>query len=103
PRWDEVVAMEWPTLPLPELAVVLEAVGRAGIGGPLLPTALAAAVVGRLSGDDRRPELVARVEAGATAAVAFASAPLDDGPGGVRGTCEGVLGAAGAELLVLPA
>ena len=48
PWWAEVVAMGWPALHLPtelggqgcglpELAVVLEAAGRAGIAGPCSP------------------------------------------------------------------
>jgi 3-oxochol-4-en-24-oyl-CoA dehydrogenase len=109
PWWDEVVAMGWPALHLTvehggqgcglaELAVLLEATGRAGIAGPLLPTALAAAVIDRLGDDHQRAELLPRLAAGATAAVAFASEPLD----AAGGRAASVLGAVGAELLVLP-
>jgi alkylation response protein AidB-like acyl-CoA dehydrogenase len=107
--WDEIVAMGWPALHLPaahggqgfglaELAIVVEALGRAGVAGPLVPTALAAALVDRLGDDVARVALLPRFAGGATGAVAWAAAPLPaDG-----GTATAVLGAAGADLLVLP-
>ena len=38
PFWAELVGLEWLTLDLPELAVVLEELGRAAAPGPFLPT-----------------------------------------------------------------
>jgi alkylation response protein AidB-like acyl-CoA dehydrogenase len=46
PFWAELVALEWLTLDLPELAVVLEELGRAMAPGPFLPTVWARAVMG---------------------------------------------------------
>lgn len=86
-HWDEMVAMGWPVLHAPEslggqgfgvadLAVVLEETGRAGVPGPLLPTALAVAVLAEAGGEVAE-EWIPRIAEGATAAVAFAG--TDDG------------------------
>jgi len=112
-RWKEMVAMGWPSLHLPEahggqgyglpeLAVVLEELGRAGIGGPLVPTAIAGAVVDRVGDDGARAALLPGLAAGGTGAVAFSSPPLALDGGVVRGRAEAVLGAPGAALVVLP-
>ena len=115
--WDAMVAMGWPMLhvgedaggqggSLADLAVVLEATGQAGIPGPLLPTALCAAVLDRAAPPDLRAELLPYLAEGTTGAVAFASAPLraaeDHDELVVEGTLDSVLGAAGASLLVAP-
>jgi alkylation response protein AidB-like acyl-CoA dehydrogenase len=100
PFWDELAALGWLGLHLPEdvggsgyglpeLAVVLEELGRACAPGPFLPTVLASAVIDRLGDDDARQALLPGLADGSVrAAVAF-SAP--------------VLGAGLAELIVLPA
>jgi alkylation response protein AidB-like acyl-CoA dehydrogenase len=106
-RWDEMVAMGWPVLHAPaelggqgfgvaDLAVVLEETGRAGVPGPLLPTALAVAVLVDSEGDDARREWIPRVAGGETLAVAFSGPP--DGP-----VHRNVVGASGAAAVIVPA
>jgi alkylation response protein AidB-like acyl-CoA dehydrogenase len=51
PFWAELVGLEWLTLDLPELAVVLEELGRAAAPGPFLPTVWARTVIARGGGD----------------------------------------------------
>src|SRR3954465_10715846 len=62
PFWDDLAALGWLGLPLPEqyggsgygiaeLAVVLEELGRACAPGPFLPTVLASATIDRLRED----------------------------------------------------
>lgn len=105
-HWPEMVAMGWPVIHAPErfggqgfgladLAVVLEEVGRAGLPGPLLPTALAVAVLVEADDDRLAREWVPRVAAGDTLAVAFAG--TDDGP-----LHRNVMGAAGAAAVIVP-
>ena len=104
--WSEMVDLGWPVLHAPEadggqgfgiadLAVVLEEMGRAGVPGPLLPTALAVAVLVDGGESEASREWVPRIAAGATAAVAFAS-PVEGS------TCRNVLGAAGASVVIVP-
>jgi len=104
--WDDMVGMGWPVLHaaesdggqgfgLADLAVVLEEVGRTGLAGPLVPTALAVAVLVDSSSADLRAEWVPRLAAGETAAVAFAG--TDNGS-----TFRNVLGAQGASLVIVP-
>lgn len=104
-HWDEIVAMGWPTLHAPEefggegfdladLAVVLEETGRGGVPGPLLPTALAVAVLAEADDRALAGEWIGRIAAGATAAVAFAGTGAD--------AFATVLGAADADLLIGP-
>ena len=100
PFWDELAALGWLGLHLaedvggsgyglPELAVVLEELGRACAPGPFLPTVLASAAIDRLGDDETRSALLPGLADGSTrAAVAFS---------------EPVLGAGLAELLLLPA
>ena len=103
--WDEMVALGWPVLHAPEplggqgfgladLAIVLEETGRAGVPGPLLPTALAVAVLAEAGGEAAR-KWIPRIAAGETAAVAFAATV--DGA-----VCRNVLGAAGAAVVIVP-
>src|SRR5436190_5667449 len=100
PFWDELAALGWLGLHLaedvggsgyglPELAVVLEELGRACAPGPFLPTVLASAAIDRLGDDETRRALLPGLADGSTrGAVAFS---------------EPVLGANLAELLLLPA
>jgi alkylation response protein AidB-like acyl-CoA dehydrogenase len=100
PFWDQLASIGWLGLHLPEdvggsgyglpeVAVVLEELGRACAPGPFLPTVLASAAIDRLGDDDVRRSLVPALADGSwTAAVAFG-----DGP---------VLGAALADVILLP-
>jgi alkylation response protein AidB-like acyl-CoA dehydrogenase len=90
-----------------ELCVVLEEAARGLFPGPLLPTLLASALVDRHGQRPVREELLPRFVAGATGAVATGTGGLMATRAGdgweVSGRTEPVLGAAGAEILVLGA
>jgi alkylation response protein AidB-like acyl-CoA dehydrogenase len=87
PFWDDLAALGWLGLHLPEdvggseyglpeLAVVLEELGRACAPGPFLPTVLASAAIDRLGSDEiRRALLPGLADGSVRAAVAF-SAPV---------------------------
>lgn len=100
PFWDELAALGWLGLHLPEdvggsgyglpeLAVVLEELGRACAPGPFLPTVLASAAIDRLGDDEIRKSLLPGLADGSVRAAVAISAL--------------VLGAGLAELLILPA
>ncbi|GAA2084336.1 acyl-CoA dehydrogenase [Actinomadura alba] len=88
---------------LVELAVVLEELGRANAPGPYLPTVLASATI---AASGAAHDLVPGLATGSrTAAVALTGALTGHRTGGgltVSGALEPVLGAALADLLVLP-
>jgi 3-oxochol-4-en-24-oyl-CoA dehydrogenase len=102
PFWDELAEMGWLGLHiaadhggqgfgLPELAVVLEEMGRAMAPGPFLPTALAAALVTAGGTEEQRASLLPRLMDGSTpAAVAVGNRP------------DLLLGGQVAQLFVLP-
>ncbi|HSR87176.1 MAG TPA: acyl-CoA dehydrogenase [Streptosporangiaceae bacterium] len=89
---------------LPELTVAVEELGRALVPGAFVPTALASAV---LVGAGVTGKLLATLTHGdGNGAVALAAdLTAAAGEGGdlvVNGTADGVLGAAGADLVILP-
>ena len=102
PFWDDLAALGWLGLHLPEevggsgfglpeLAVVLEELGRGIAPGPFLPTVLASAAIDSLGDDDLRKTLLPGLADGSVrGAVGFA------------GQGAPVLGAALADVLVLP-
>ncbi|MFA1551204.1 acyl-CoA dehydrogenase [Actinomadura chokoriensis] len=89
-----------------ELSVVLEELGRAAAPGPFLPTVLASAVIDASSNAKLRAELLPALADGSkTAAVALDGALTGRRDGGslvVSGTSGTVLGAALADVVVLP-
>ncbi|XRQ15732.1 acyl-CoA dehydrogenase [Actinomadura welshii] len=89
-----------------ELSVVLEELGRAAAPGPFLPTVLASAVIDASSNAKVRAELLPALADGSkTAAVALdgdLTGRRDGGSLVVSGTSATVLGAALADVLVLP-
>jgi alkylation response protein AidB-like acyl-CoA dehydrogenase len=89
-----------------ELSVVLEELGRAAAPGPFLPTVLASAVIGASSNAKLRAELLPALADGSkTAAVALDGALTGRRDGDsllVSGTSGTVLGAALADVIVLP-
>ena len=116
-HWSARVELGRPGLVVPEdhggsgagldaLAVVLEETGRAAVPGPLLPTALAAAIIDRLGDTSIRRSVLPRLVAGTTGTVAFAAAPLPaerrDGRVHVTGSVGTVL-AASADVVIVPA
>jgi alkylation response protein AidB-like acyl-CoA dehydrogenase len=102
PFWSQLVDLGWLGLHLPEdaggsgyglpeLAVVLEELGRACAPGPFLPTVLASGAIAALGDDDTRHALLPSL-AGGTAVAAVQ-----------LGAAAPVLGAALADLIVVPA
>ncbi len=101
--WEQLAALGWLGLHVPEhlggsgyglseLAVVLEELGRGCAPGPFLPTVIASAAINELGDDDVRAALLPSLADGSTtAAVAFSGAAAP------------VLGAALAELIIVPA
>ncbi|RFS84073.1 acyl-CoA dehydrogenase [Actinomadura spongiicola] len=89
-----------------ELAVALEELGRAAAPGPFLPTVLASAVIDASGDAKARGELLPSLADGsATGAVALDGTLTARGDGDalvVSGTAETVLGAALADVIVLP-
>jgi alkylation response protein AidB-like acyl-CoA dehydrogenase len=116
--WAALVAQGFLGLHLPEevggdgagvveLAVLLEEAGRALYPGPLLSTVFAGLAVHRFGAPSFAASTLPRFVAGATAGAATTSAGLTatevDGGWEVSGTSAPVLGAPGAELLLLGA
>ncbi|WP_395106389.1 acyl-CoA dehydrogenase [Actinomadura sp. SCN-SB] len=89
-----------------ELAVVLEELGRAMVPGPFLPTVLASSAVNASSNAKARAELLPGLgdgsRTGALALTADLTGRRDGGALVVSGTARTVLGAALADVLVLP-
>jgi alkylation response protein AidB-like acyl-CoA dehydrogenase len=116
--WAELTGLGWLGLHVPEadggqgfgwpeLAVVLEELGRAGAPGPFLPTVIASAVIGLADNGPRK--VVADLASGeAIGAVAFggstalAGTTNEDGTVTLNGTARPVLSAHLADWLVLP-
>ena len=92
---------------LAELAVVLEQAACGLFPGPLLPTVLASQLIAEHAPESLARELLPRLVAGATAAAALTAHGLRATPtaGGwrVTGQTAPVLGAAGAQILILAA
>ncbi|WP_045876628.1 acyl-CoA dehydrogenase [Pseudofrankia sp. DC12] len=119
PCWDGLVELGLTSLHLPEefagagagyveLAVALEETARGLVPGHLLPTVLTSALLARHGGDDLRKRHLPGLAAGtrgasALAATGLRATPARDGGYTVTGTSVPVLGAAGAELLLLGA
>ncbi|MBA9006225.1 acyl-CoA dehydrogenase [Thermomonospora cellulosilytica] len=90
----------------PELAVVLEELGRAAAPGPFLPTVLASAAIDASGNDKARAELLPGLADGSrTGALALAGGLTGRREGDslvVSGAAEPVLGGGPADVLVLP-
>ncbi len=80
--WDEMVGLGWAGIALPEscggsgmgvatVVPVVEAMGRAMLGTPLISTTLAAQLLLRAGGESRMEALLSGIAAGETAAVAL--------------------------------
>ena len=91
---------------LPELAVAAEELGRALLPGPFLPTVLASAVL-TAAGTSLNGPLAGLADGSCTGAVALGPGIRQQaGPGTglvISGSCGPVIGAPGADLLILPA
>jgi alkylation response protein AidB-like acyl-CoA dehydrogenase len=84
---------------LPELAVVLEELGRVVAPGPFLPTVLASAIIAEAGSDEQRRELLPGLVDGSVTASVGLRARTDGG----SGTDDLVLGGGLADLLLLVA
>lgn len=80
--WDEMVALGWAGIALPEscggsamgvasVVPVVEAMGRAMLGTPLISTTLAAQLLLRAGGEERMEGLLSEIAAGTIATVAL--------------------------------
>ncbi|HEX5588339.1 MAG TPA: acyl-CoA dehydrogenase [Acidimicrobiia bacterium] len=113
PFWDELAALGWLGLHLPEqhggsgyglaeLVVVLEELGRATAPGPFLPTVLSSAVIARCGTDAQQAALLPGLADGSRAgALATAGAAARSGST-VSGDAGLVLGGGLADVLLVP-
>ncbi len=87
---------------LPELAIVLDAMGHELCPGPFLPTAVLGAVLDQCGTDALRTMYLPGLAAGSTvAAVAVGDGVRLDADGGATGTCPAVLGAPQADIVAV--
>ncbi|HMC40273.1 MAG TPA: acyl-CoA dehydrogenase [Acidimicrobiales bacterium] len=87
---------------LPELAVVVEQLGRAACPGPFVPTAIASATIAAAGPDDlKKAHLPALADGSRTAGIALGGGIRADG-GRLSGTAPAVLGGTTADLFLLP-
>jgi alkylation response protein AidB-like acyl-CoA dehydrogenase len=112
PFWKDVAELGWLGLPVaeefggqgfgfPELAVVLEELGRVPAPGPFLPTALAIAVIDAAGAATRAALLPGLCDGSVRAAVGLHGDLRRGDDGRLEGDGGPVLGGAGAELLLL--
>ena len=110
--WGSMAELGWPGLHvperyggsgygLPELVVVLEALGRAVAPGPFLPTVVLSAVIADCASDDQRSRLLPGLVDGSTTAGFGLGGSLAIGDGLVNGDAGIVLGAGTADVLAL--
>jgi 3-oxochol-4-en-24-oyl-CoA dehydrogenase len=110
--WDSMVELGWTGLHvperyggsgygLPELAVVLEALGRSVAPGPFLPTVALSAIIADCGSDDQRGRLLPGLVDGTTVAGLGLGGSLAIGDEVVDGDAGIVLGAGAADVLAL--
>jgi alkylation response protein AidB-like acyl-CoA dehydrogenase len=110
--WDAMVDLGWTGLHvperyggsgygLPELAVVLEALGHAVAPGPFLPTVVLSAIIADCGSDDHRARLLPGLVDGSTVAGLGLGGSLTIGDAVVDGDAGIVLGAGTADVLAL--
>src|SRR5260221_1733356 len=115
--WAALTALGWTGLHVPEalggagygapeLAVVLEALGRGCVPGPFLATVLAGAVLAEAAGGETAKALLPSIASGTRIATVALTGSLsaEPVPGGVRasGTLAPVLSAALADVAIVP-
>jgi len=111
--WGELVGVGWLGLHLPEdlggsgygleeLAVVVEALGRAVAPGPFVPTVIASAVIAAAADESTRSSLLPGLADGSVAAGIAVAGTVTVADGKASGSAV-VLGGGLAKLLVLPA
>jgi alkylation response protein AidB-like acyl-CoA dehydrogenase len=112
--WQQAADLGWVGLHVPEehggsgfglaeLAVVIEGLGAVVASGPLVATAVAAAVVTQVGSPAQRADLLPRLSDGSTAASVGVGAALDGrSGGGAAGGAVLALGAVWAQLHLVP-
>ncbi|WCO68111.1 acyl-CoA dehydrogenase [Iamia majanohamensis] len=112
PFWDDLCALGWPGLhvpeehggsgfDLPELVVVVEALGAAVAPGPFLPTVIASALLVAAGDDDSRSRLLPGLAAGTTLGAVGLADGVEVRDGAAHGTTV-VLGGGLADVAVVP-
>jgi alkylation response protein AidB-like acyl-CoA dehydrogenase len=87
---------------LPEMAVVVEQMGRAACPGPFVPTVITSAVIAAAGSDELKKNLLpGLVDGSQSAGVALAADVVASG-GKLTGAAAAVLGATTAELILVP-
>ncbi|HET6963508.1 MAG TPA: acyl-CoA dehydrogenase [Acidimicrobiales bacterium] len=111
--WPELASLGWLGLHIPEeyggsgfgipeLAVVVEHMGRSACPGPFVPTVLASAVIAVAGSDELKSGLLPGLADGSKSAAVGLAAELSRGADGVSGSAPAVIGASTAEVIVLP-
>ncbi|MCV7280206.1 acyl-CoA dehydrogenase [Mycolicibacterium flavescens] len=111
--WKEIVSTGWLGLHiderfggqgygLPELAIVLEQLGRAAVGGPFLPTVAASTVIAEVGTDEQRKRWLPRLASGdVVVGIGTASAAVQQ-DSTVSADAVATLGESASDLFMLP-
>ncbi|HWE56230.1 MAG TPA: acyl-CoA dehydrogenase [Acidimicrobiales bacterium] len=111
--WSELAQLGWLGLHIPEeyggsgfgmpeLAIVAEQMGRAACPGPFVPTVIASATIAAAGSDDQKKSFLGALADGSQAAAVALAADIRGDGSGLTGTANAVIGAATADLLLLP-
>jgi alkylation response protein AidB-like acyl-CoA dehydrogenase len=112
--WDEVVALGWLGLHLPEehggsgyglseLVIVVEELGRAITPGPFVPTVVASAVIAAAGDDAAKSRWLPGLAGGATKAGVALAADVEIRDGKAHGSAAVVIGGGLADIVLVPA
>ncbi len=111
--WPELASLGWLGLHipeeyggsgfgLPEVAVVVEQMGRAACPGPFVPTVVAGALIAQVGSDDLKKSHLPALADGSKSAAVGLVADLARGVDGVSGTAPAIVGSSSADLILLP-
>ena len=111
--WPELASLGWLGLHvaeeyggsgfgLPELAVVVEQMGRAVCPGPFVPTVIASATIALAADDELKKRLLPGLVDGSKSAAVGLTADLSASGGAVSGQAPAVVGAPTADVILLP-